>query len=368
MSGAQGLTCGRRAAPPSAGAQTDGMPGDIDLTDLLSRPFTAAQAAERGFSLSVLRRWLRNGDIRRVVQGVYVGSHLPDTPTLRAKAVAAFLPDAVICGRTAAWIWGIGAAGTHDDTGKPLPAEFAVPSGATLPRRSGCLGRIRNFEKGDVTTVAGVRVTTPLRTAADIARTEPLPEAVVILDAFLHQRQVSKRQLESVAGRFAGFAGVRRLIEAVRLADAGSTGPEETRLRLFLTAAGVPPGEPGWRVMSAFGRVLHRFSLGWPDLQLAVDVEPPRNPTVLAASPATPTLRGPSAAPRADVRERTAPSAPDGFPAIRIRSRSIGGVTWRVVECGAGEVTANRDIVVAHVRHELMTRSTAGSEPARQAA
>ncbi|MGW0660722.1 type IV toxin-antitoxin system AbiEi family antitoxin domain-containing protein [Streptodolium elevatio] len=345
------------------------MPGDVDLTDLFSKPFTAAQAAERGFSLSVLRRWLRNGDIRRVVQGVYVGSHLPDTPTLRAKAVAAFLPGAVICGRTAAWIWGIGAAGTHDDKGKPLPAEFAVPSGTTLPRRNGCLGRIRNFEKGDVTTVAGVQVTTPLRTAADVARTEPLPEGIAILDAFLHQRQVSKRQLESMAGRFAGFAGVRRLTEAVRLADAGSTGPEETRLRLSLAEAGVPPAEPGWRVMSAFGRVLHRFSLAWPDLHLAADVEPPRKPTALAGAPdPSTTFHGPSAVSRADVGERAAPSAPDGIPAIRVRSRSIGGVTWRVVECGAGEVTANRDIVVAHVRHELMTRSTAGPEPARQAA
>ncbi|WP_436774039.1 type IV toxin-antitoxin system AbiEi family antitoxin domain-containing protein [Yinghuangia sp. YIM S09857] len=356
------------------------MPGDIDLTDLFSKPFTAAQAADRGFSLAVLRRWLRNGDVRRVVQGVYVGSHMPDTPTLRAKAVAAFLPGAVICGRTAAWIWGIGAAGTHDENGRPHPAEFAVPSGATLPRRGGCLGRIRNFEKGEVTTIAGVQVTTPLRTAADIARTEPLPEAVAILDAFLHQRQVTKRQLESMAGRFAGFAGVRRLIEAVRLADAGSTGPEETRLRLSLVAAGVPPAEPGWRVMSAFGRVLHRFTLAWPDLHLAADVEPPRKhpapdgtselPTPPVAPTKVPTktsIETSTEAPPAH-RPRAAPSRHESIPDIRVRSRSIGGATWRVVECGPGEATAHPDTVVAHVRHELMTRSSAGPEPARQAA
>lgn len=341
------------------------MPDERDIAALISKPFTAAQAAERGYSLAVIRRWMRNGDVRRIVQGVYVGTHLPDTPTLRARAVAAFLPGAVICGRTAAWIWGIGVAGTHTAAGSPLPAEFAVPSGTTVPRRVGCLGRIRNFEKGDVTRVAGVRVTTPLRTAADIARTEPLQEAVVILDAFLRGRQVTKRQLEAMADRFAGFAGVRRMIEAVRLADAGSTGAEETRLRLALAKTDVPPAEPGWRVMSAFGRVLHRFSLAWPDLRLAVDVEPQTAATALTGAPPSPGhLR--VVVPGGTAADLTTPPDSGGIPAIRVRSRSIGGVTWRVVECGAGEVTAHPDTVIAHVRHELLT--TAGRVPARQAA
>src|SRR3546814_5086551 len=64
------------------------------LDDLAIAPFT-------------LRRWLQDGRVRRVLRGVYVSSLLPDTLEMRARCAALVLPtDAVLCDRSAAWIWG----------------------------------------------------------------------------------------------------------------------------------------------------------------------------------------------------------------------------------------------------------------------
>ncbi|NUU21515.1 MAG: type IV toxin-antitoxin system AbiEi family antitoxin domain-containing protein [Streptomycetaceae bacterium] len=310
---------------------------DVRLTAFLSLPFTLADAAEHGIGPGVVRRWVREGTVRRIIQGVFVADAMPDSPGLRARAAAALVPGAVVCGRTAAWLWGIGAASTHDSRGEPLPVEIIVPRAATPPRRAGCVGRKWTLEKGDTTKVAHVVATTPLRTAADIGRTMARDDAVVLLDAFLHTRQVTVRQLESAVDRFAAHRGVRRLAEAVHLADGRSMGVEETLLRLALASAAVPAPEPGYRVMSAFGRPLHRFAVAWPGLRLGVDV---------AASPATPPTE-----PRQPALTGTA------MPAIRVRTRVIGGVAWRVIECGEGAVTSHRDTVLAQTLRELRERA-----------
>lgn len=313
-------------------------------TAFLSGPFTAASAAERGYSLAVIRRWLRNGEARRVLQGVYVGSHVPDSPTLRARAVAVLVPEAVICGRTAAWLWGITAAGDTGSDGRPLPVEFVVPMGVTPPRRSGCLGRNLALEKGDVTAVAGLTATTPLRTAADIGRSAGGEDAVVILDAMLRLRQVTRGQLVGTVVRFAGYAGVRGLAHAVRLADGRSANADESRLRHALSREGVPPPEPGWRVMSAGGRPVHRFGLAWPLLRVGVDIAAP---------------------PRERARASARPLADDGAaPAIRVRHRHLAGTAWRVVSCDPGVPTCDRDAVVALILRELRAAADAGARAA----
>ncbi|UGQ09920.1 hypothetical protein LO772_23895 [Yinghuangia sp. ASG 101] len=292
----------------------------------------------------MIRRWLRDGEVRRVLQGVYIGTHVPDSPTVRARAVAAVVPDAVICGRTAAWLWGVTAAGDTGADGRPLPVEFVVPTITTPPRRSGCLGRSWTLEKGDITTVAGLTATTPQRTAADVGRSAGGEDAVVILDAFLRLRLVTRSQLVGAMVRFAGYAGVRGLAHAVRLADGRSAGADESRLRYALSGAGAPPPEPGWRVTSAAGRSVHRFGLAWPLLRLGVDVTAPRGD-------------------RAEACARPAGSD-DAPPAIRVRRRHVAGQAWRVVECDPGVPTHDRDAVVARILRELRAAADAGARAA----
>ncbi|MDI2132495.1 type IV toxin-antitoxin system AbiEi family antitoxin domain-containing protein [Yinghuangia seranimata] len=316
-------------------------PRDDDrATALLAAPFTLAMAADHGITRSVVRRWLRDGAAYRVAHGVYAGSQVPDGIATRARAVAlAVPPGAVVCGMTAAWLWGVRAAAPAD--GAAAPVEVAVPSGRTPPRRTGCHGRVLQLEDGDATRVAGVAVTSPARTAADVGRRADRDTAVAVLDGFLHSGRLTAAQLAEAVERFAGLPGARRFAAAAGLADGRSGGPEESRLRLAVLDDGLPAPVPGWEAASAFGRVLRRFALAWPDLRLAVDLEFP----------------GPTAVPLT--------ALPD-VPAVRTRRRNVSGQSWRVVVCDPKEVTRNgsASAVVVQLRREMRDMAVSGSAAA----
>jgi hypothetical protein len=73
-------------------------------------------------------------------------------------------------------LWGVDAARDHDDV------ELTVPPGWTVTAARGVRVRRRTLAAGTVTVRHGVRVTTPVATALDLARVLPLDEAVVLLD------------------------------------------------------------------------------------------------------------------------------------------------------------------------------------------
>ena len=51
---------------------------------------------------------LARGEIRQVLKGAYVDARVPDSPQLRADGLRLVVPpDAVVCGRAAAWLHGI---------------------------------------------------------------------------------------------------------------------------------------------------------------------------------------------------------------------------------------------------------------------
>lgn len=84
----------------------------------------------------------------------------------RALAIGAGLPGrAIVERRSAAWVWGaIGIA--------PVPPELCVAQGARLSLAGERWNAMREvvIQSPDVATIEGVRVTTPLRTAIDLAR------------------------------------------------------------------------------------------------------------------------------------------------------------------------------------------------------
>ncbi len=89
----------------------------------------------------------------------------PQDTALRAAAAAWALPDPrlVAATRTAAWVWGALSR-------SPLPHECVVP-GRTRVRVDPTIHlREVALARGDTTTVSGLRVTTPLRTAMDLLR------------------------------------------------------------------------------------------------------------------------------------------------------------------------------------------------------
>jgi hypothetical protein len=77
-------------------------PLPLDIVPIMAgRPFTRTEALAEGIEAAAVRTMVRRGRIRRVVQGVYVDSAVPDSLELRAEALAKVLPDdSVICRQT----------------------------------------------------------------------------------------------------------------------------------------------------------------------------------------------------------------------------------------------------------------------------
>ena len=97
--------------------------------------------------------------------------------------------------------------------------------------------------------LAGVRTTTPLRTALDLACNVKRADALSALDAFARQHHVSREALLSGLERFKGRRGVIQARELVLLMDPRAESERETRLRLALADAGLPAPRPQWVVI-----------------------------------------------------------------------------------------------------------------------
>lgn len=90
------------------------------------------------------------------------------------------------------------------------------------------------------TVVDGVGLTTPVRTAYDLARRLARIEAVVAVDALAHRYGFAPSDVLAPVRRHPGALGSTRLHGLVRLADPRAESPMETRIRLAIIDAGLP--------------------------------------------------------------------------------------------------------------------------------
>jgi hypothetical protein len=117
----------------------------------------------------------------------------------------------------------------------------------------------------EVTTVDGLLVTDPVRTALDLARSLPLEPAVAALDAALHREFLAKPVLESRVQELAGTRGSRAATRAVTFADGRSESVGESRSRVLLHRLGLAPSALQRTIHSASGLFLGRADFAWED-------------------------------------------------------------------------------------------------------
>jgi hypothetical protein len=125
----------------------------------------------------------------------------------------------------------------------------------------------------DVMTLGGLRVTTPLRTAADLARFSPRPDALVSTDAFLHNKLITLERFEKSLVRWRGRRGIRQAYEMATLADGRSESGGESRLRLRVIDMGLPRPQLQIPVYDLFGKIRFRLDLGWEHWMLALEYD-----------------------------------------------------------------------------------------------
>lgn len=232
-------------------------------------PFTRADLARLGVQVRQLRADVEAGRVRTEFRGVYVRADVPDSIWLRASAARLVLPKhAVVADRSAAWLHGIDC---RQPAELDLPPRLEVVSrrGAAPSRRRDMLGGERDLADEDVMTLDRVSVTTPLRTAADLACRRGRPAALAVLDAFAREHGVTRAELERTAVRFRRRRGVTQLRELIPLVEPLTESTGESWSRLAIHDAGLPRPEP--QVWVRVEGKPYRLDLAWRWHRIAVE-------------------------------------------------------------------------------------------------
>jgi very-short-patch-repair endonuclease len=231
--------------------------------DLRGSIFRGSAAVGSGV---LTRHQLHSSAWRRLFPDVYACASLDVTHELRARAVTSLLlPGAVASGRTAAGLWGVALAGPDDDV------EVTVRAGTRAGAVAGVHLTRRSLPAAAITTRRGSRVTTPTRTALDLARIRPSDEAVVALDQFLLPGLVFLDEVRAAAATTTG-RDCRRIRAVAELADGLAESPQETRLRLLLHRSDLPRPVAQFRVRAG-GIFAGRVDFAWPEHRLALEYE-----------------------------------------------------------------------------------------------
>jgi hypothetical protein len=125
----------------------------------------------------------------------------------------------------------------------------------------------------EVELIGGVRVTTPARTALDIACRYPLVRAVAAIDALARATQLKIADAELLVDRYRGRRGIRKARQILDLVDPGAESPQESWLRLVVIRNHFPRPKTQIPVYDEFGVLVGVFDLGWEDMKIAMDYE-----------------------------------------------------------------------------------------------
>ena len=158
---------------------------------------------------------LRSSAWRRLYRGVYADADLPDSFGVRVSGARLLVPSsAVFSGRTATYLHG-----ATDLVDVRTPVEVSLPPDVRFGPIAGLRVRHVVVDQAEVVRVSRGPCTTPIRTALDIARTEPLLEGVVALDVLLGRGVVDHPRLRAAVPVRPTPRGARRAARAVDLAD-----------------------------------------------------------------------------------------------------------------------------------------------------
>lgn len=238
------------------------------MTGVPPRLLLRRDALEEGFSDDELARLTRSRDWTRLRRGAYLDGGAPGggaarhrllvTATigqLRRPAVVSHQSAAVLLGLP---LWDVPLDRVHvtrrppawNDTSRALFVHVA------------------HLDDDEVVDAGGLTVTSPARTAVDLARCLPHDRAVVALDAALHAGLLTRAGLTDALARCTGRPGARSARRAVDASDGRSESVGESRSRVLLHALGLAPTALQFPVRTAGGVLLGRTDFAWEDRRL----------------------------------------------------------------------------------------------------
>jgi hypothetical protein len=227
--------------------------------------FRAADAIAEGLAT---RNSLRSRAWQRVLTGVYADSRLEVDHNVKCRAAALVMPPrAAFCGLSAAWLYGVEFAS------RAAPVEVVVPRHQKFGPIDGLKIHLEPVPPGDVVDVGGSRVTSPLRTAWDIATQKDLVTSVIVLDALLHAKVVDRTSLGTLAEKRRGTRGYRLADRAFGLSDGRAESFPESRTRIQLILEDIPAPVPQFEVYDADGTFIARVDMAWPQAKVALEYD-----------------------------------------------------------------------------------------------
>ncbi len=245
--------------------------------ELLGRPFTVAEALGRGVSA----RRLRHGSLQGLGRGIRSGIPTADVPLeIRARPFVEVNKGCAASHLTAAELLDL------PRRMKKEPSEmFHIirPEGAAhLNRPHVVVHRMKLYED-EITTLNGIRLTTPERTWLDLAETLSVDELVVAGDHCVRMPRpefegrdeplCTVADLQRMIDRHKGKRGVRKAKEAIQLIRVGSDSPQESLLRLAIVRAGLPEPELNVPVPASDGGRLIQPDLSYRKYKIGVEYE-----------------------------------------------------------------------------------------------
>ena len=223
--------------------------------------FVGSEAMARGL---ITRYELRTFHTR-VLPDVYVPKRTE--LTLRQRATAAWLwshRQGIVSGVAASAL--LGAKWIDDDA----VIELNWPNHRSPP---GVRTRNDTLLDDEIAVADGLLVTTPERTAFDLARRGRVGEAVSRLDALARATHFKAEDVMRLAQRHPHVRGLRRVERVLDLVDPGAESPRESWLRMLLINAGYRRPATQMPVPGPDGYPRYYLDMGWEDIKVAVEYD-----------------------------------------------------------------------------------------------
>jgi hypothetical protein len=226
----------------------------------MGEPFVGSEAIANGaVTRHELQRWYR-----RLLPDVYLDER--QQPSLRDRTVAAWLWS-----RRTAVIAGAAASAMHGAEWVDATIPIELVGNAKRPPR-GLVVRNETLHPDEVTTIAGIRVTTAARTAFDLGRHHGRDEAIARLDALKRATRYRDVDVGAVIDEHQGGRGLVALRKALPLADGGAASPKETWLRLLFVDAGLPSPVTQVRIIDD-GRLIRTLDMCWEEYMVGAEYD-----------------------------------------------------------------------------------------------
>jgi hypothetical protein len=233
--------------------------------ELTSTPFRGAGVVAKGL---LTRRQLAGITWLRLFPDVYAWEGLALDHHTRCLAAGLFLDGrGAISGLDAAALWGARALvhGARIEATVPDPVRVRSQRGLRIVRSP--------LPSGDCRRLPAMLVTTPARTAFDVARQRDWTTAVACIDAMLARRLVTKEEVAAFAAARTGWPRRSEVRKILFLSDPRAESPQESRLRLILLAGGLPWPQAQFEVRDSANRLVARLDLAYPGHKLGVEYD-----------------------------------------------------------------------------------------------